>query len=286
MRFSVSHTTTYRYGQSASESVAELRLCPVTGKTQTVESRSLEVQPEVPVRGFIDVWGNRVEYFSIPFRHPMLRIVSSSRVETRPQEPVDYCRTVTVAEARQIVNRSSFEAVDYRRPSRLVPVGDVLKPLEVEFIRSSAFLLETIGAVNEWIHRNFEYVPGATDVRTPLADVISIRKGVCQDFAHVLLSILRTGGIPARYVSGYIEPVDPTREGSELIGAAASHAWVEALLPGGRWWGLDPTNNQEAGERHIKVAVGRDYDDVAPFRGTFKGALDQDMDVEVEIDRI
>ncbi len=286
MRFSVSHTTHYRYAQPASESVAELRLCPVSGPGQEVESRSLQVDPHAPVGTFVDYWGNRAEYFAIPFRHSTLRIVSSSVVETHLQEPVDYCAEVSVAEARQIVNRSSVEAVEYRRPSRLVPIGKVLQPLGGCFVRGNASVVETVCAVNEWIHENFEYVPGATDVRTPLDQVIAIRKGVCQDFAHVLLSLFRTGGIPARYVSGYIEAVDPTQPGAELIGAAASHAWVEVLLPGGRWWGVDPTNNQVVGERHIKVAVGRDYDDVAPFRGTFKGVTQQELDVAVEIDRL
>jgi len=286
VRFSVSHTTSYEYAQPASESVAELRLCPVSSPEQVVESRSLEVDPQVGVGNFVDYWGNRVEYFAIPFRHSTLRMVSSSVVETRLQEPVDYCSEVSVAEARQIVNRSSIEAIEYRRPSRLVPIGSVLKPFGERFVKANESVVETVWAANRWIHENFEYVPGATDVRTPLDQVISIRKGVCQDFAHVLLSIFRTGGIPARYVSGYIEPVDPTQPGSELIGAAASHAWVEVLLPGGRWWGLDPTNHQAVGERHIKVAVGRDYDDVAPFRGTFKGVTQQELEVSVEIDRL
>lgn len=286
MRFAVSHTTFYRYEQPASESVAELRLWPVSGSSQTVEGRELTIEPSARVGSFTDFWGNRVEYFAIPFRHESLRIVSSAEVETHAQGSVDYCAEVTVAEARQIVNRSSIEAVEFRRPSRLVPLGEVLKPLGKRFVLADAPVVGTAWAINSWIRRNFEYVPGATDVRTPLEDVVGLRKGVCQDFAHVMLSILRTGGIPARYVSGYIEPVDPTQADSELIGAAASHAWVEVLLPGGRWWGLDPTNDQVAGERHIKVAVGRDYDDVAPFRGTFKGVTGQELEVDVRIERI
>lgn len=243
------------------------------------------MKPEAPVGGFDDYWGNRVEYFAIPFRHTTLGIVSTSEVSTQAQEPVDYCAEVSVAEARQIVNRSSFDAIEFRRPSRLVPIGGVLAPLGETFVRSGHPLVDTVWEVNRWIHRNIEYVPGATDVRTSLEEIVRIRKGVCQDFAHLMLSILRTGGIPARYVSGYIEAVDPTEDGSELVGAAASHAWVEVLLPGGRWWGLDPTNDQAAGERHIRIAAGRDYDDVAPFRGTFKGVLEQELEVAVGIER-
>ncbi len=257
----------------------------MSGPWQTVLSRNLVVDPDVPVGSFEDYWGNRVEYFAIPFRHPTLEIASSSVVETAHQAPVNYCADVTVAEARQILSRSALSSIDYRRPTRLVPLGAVLRPLETEFYRSSAPLVETVLTINQWIYENFKYVPGATDVSTPLKNVIQMRKGVCQDFAHAMLSILRTAGIPARYVSGYIEPVDPTIPGSELVGSAASHAWIEVSLPGNRWWGLDPTNNQVVGDRHIKVATGRDYHDVAPFRGTFRGVLEQNLKVSVDINR-
>ncbi|MGE9289512.1 MAG: transglutaminase family protein, partial [Puniceicoccales bacterium] len=237
VRFSVSHTTFYKYAQPASESVAELRLCPMSGPCQLVQSRSLKVDPDVPVGSFEDYWGNSVEYFAIPFRHKTLKISSSSEVETSPQGSVDYCNDVSVAETRQIIARSSLKAIDLRRPTRMVPLGKVLRCLNKRFVRSNASIIDTALSLNEWIYKNFEYVPGATNVSTPLERVLEIRKGVCQDFAHVMLSILRTGGIPARYVSGYIEHVDPTKPGSELVGAAASHAWVEINLPGDRWWG-------------------------------------------------
>jgi len=127
-------------------------------------------------------------------------------------------------------------------------------------------------------------MPGVTDVSTPISDVVKHRRGVCQDFANLMLAILRSNGLPARYVSGYIEAFDP-ESGDEMTGAAASHAWVEVYLPGGTWWGLDPTNNQVVGERHIVVAVGRDYHDVAPMRGTYKGANDQKLKVIVSLER-
>jgi transglutaminase-like putative cysteine protease len=158
--------------------------------------------------------------------------------------------------------------------------------LRKRFFREATPLREALEDLNNWIYTNFTYKPGVTNVSTPLSTVLRQRKGVCQDFAHLMLSIIRHNGLPARYVSGYIEPVDPTRPGgSELVGAAASHAWVEVNLPNGTWWGLDPTNNQCAGERHVKVAVGRDYHDVAPLRGTFKGASNQKLQVIVSMKR-
>jgi transglutaminase-like putative cysteine protease len=164
-------------------------------------------------------------------------------------------------------------------------LGDVLRPLKRRPLGAGATLGEVLHELNGWIHREFTYKPGVTDISTPLATVVKQRVGVCQDFAHLMLAILRTIGLPARYVSGYIEHFDPTKTDARLIGAAASHAWVEVFLPGGEWYGLDPTNNQPAGERHVVTAVGRDYHDVAPMRGTYKGMLDQKLQVIVSLQR-
>lgn len=286
MKFSLSHKTSYQYEVPVSESVGEVRLCPLSSDNQTVLSRSLDIDPNVAVGHFEDVWGNRVEFFSIPYRHSSLELTSRALVETRDQPDVGYCEEVTNAEAKQIFSSQLAQYYDFKRPSRLVPIGSVLRPLRHNFIRPQASLLESVKEINHWIYRNFEYVSGATDVETPIAETIKMRKGVCQDFAHLMLSILRTGGVPARYVSGYIEAVDPTDTEQELVGAAASHAWVEVALPGGYWWGLDPTNNQVVGQRHIKVAVGRDYDDVAPLRGTFRGPINQELEVAVSLERM
>lgn len=283
------HTTDYRYGSPAAESVGELRVFPVDDVHQTVDGRDLEIDPRVEVDTYTDYYGNRAEWFAIPFRHDRLRITSRSRVRTGVPVFPEPCLQVSVAEARQIARRQQ-DLYDFRAPSRHVPIGAVLLPLRVErFLGSSDALVDAVEGLNQWIHENFTYASGATDVNTPLATVVKRRKGVCQDFAHLMLSILRTNGLPCRYVSGYIEPVDPTVEdskASELVGAAASHAWVEVWLPGGHWMGFDPTNRQLVGERHIRVAVGRDYSDVPPFRGTFKGASGHQLEVAVEIQRV
>jgi transglutaminase-like putative cysteine protease len=286
MHFRIIHETRYRYGSPASESVGELRLCPLDSPSQRVTNRSLSLDPEVPIDAFTDYFGNTVECFAIPFRHQRLQVRMLAEVETRPAAVPGPAADLPLAEALRLNRQRAIELYPYRLQTRAVPLGGILAPLRKRFFRGATPLREALLELNAWIHGHFAYQPGVTDISTPLATVIRKRRGVCQDFAHLMLAILRTHGIPARYISGYIEPVDPTvSDGAELIGAAASHAWVEACLPDGTWWGLDPTNNQCAGERHVKIATGRDYHDAAPLRGTYKGAVNQKLHVIVSMRR-
>lgn len=286
MRFQISHETVYRYGAPASESVGELRIFPVDTPGQRVGRLRVRLDPNAPVDTFTDYFGNTVGSFAIPSPHKRLRVKMSAEVETFPPSDPGPAADLPVGQGRRLNPDRRIDLYLYRQPTAAVPLGSALKPLKRAFLREAVPLREALQDLNGWIHREFRYQPGVTEVSTPLCDIIRRRQGVCQDFAHLMLAILRTHGLPARYVSGYIEPHDPTRSGgAELIGAAASHAWVEVNLPNGRWWGWDPTNNQCAGERHVKVAVGRDYHDVAPLRGTYKGALSQKLQVIVSIKR-
>lgn len=285
MKFRVVHQTEYIYSEPASESFAELRICPKDTEWQKVYRRGLELSPSVKVDQYEDYFGNIVEFFSIPFRHHRLNIKAWAEVETLSFLPPEASLCVSVAEARQIFNTQMLELFEFLQPCHHVPLHAVLAPLQKHFIRPQDTLKEALLEVNSWIFRQFKYVPGATEISTPLEEVILKRQGVCQDFAHLMLSILRTYGLPCRYVSGYIEAYDPTITDPSLIGATASHAWIEVFLPGGIWWGLDPTNNQVVGERHVRVAVGRDYRDVAPLRGTYKGAQNQKLQVMVSVKR-
>jgi len=286
MKFTVSHKTEYQYRTPASESYAELRLCPQTVGHQVVKKQSLTINPEVETEQYTDFFGNRVQFFSIPYRHESLRITSRAEVETSPVTMPELATEVTIAEARQIMTNRLQANYPFLQPTELVPLRQSIDPLKVTHLcKDSLTFGEAIVELNTWIFRNFKYKPGVTDITTPLPTIIKQRKGVCQDFAHLMLAILRTFRLPARYVSGYIEAYDPETTDPGLIGAAASHAWVEVALPGGHWIGLDPTNNQIASERHVKVAVGRDYRDVAPLTGTFKGATDQKLEVIVSVKR-
>lgn len=284
MLFQVSHTTEYKYAVPASESFAELRVWPQTNASQKVISRRLELSPDAKVEHYIDYFGNHVEFFSIPHRHSSLTVTSEAEIETSAVEPPASALDVSIGEARQIYNSRRYQLFEFMEPSYHVPLNQHRR-IRKRFFRQSASLGESLLALNSWIYRNFEYRPGETSISTPISEIVSERRGVCQDFAHLMLAILRSNGIPARYVSGYIEAYDPDVADSELVGAAASHAWVEVYLPGGVYWGLDPTNDQVVGERHIEVAFGRDYSDVAPMRGTYKGATDQKLNVIVSLER-
>ncbi len=285
MRFRVTHRTEYAYRAPASESFAEVRVWPRDTRTQKVLQRKLTIEPRVPVDNYIDYFGNHVEFFSVPFRHPRLAVEASAEVETFPMPDVSEALAVDVAEARQLFQSQMHKLYDFLQPSDTVPLGELLRPLKRRFFAPGSTLGESLLELNGWIYKEFAYRPGVTDISTPLQKVVQQRNGVCQDFAHLMLSIVRTSGLPARYVSGYIEPYDPEKTDPALVGAAASHAWVEVFLPGGEWYGLDPTNNQPAGVRHVVTAVGRDYHDVAPMRGTYKGALDQRLQVIVSLQR-
>ena len=283
MLFSVSHKTKYTYEGTASESFSELRVWPQSHAAQRVTSRALLTDPGAIVDHYVDYFGNNVEFFSIPYRHESLTVEARSEVETFDVQPPASVLDTAVGEARQIFNSQLYQIFEYLQPSSLVPLDQHAR-IRKRFFSQADTIGESLLRLNEWIYRNFDYRPGVTDISTPVSEVVRLRRGVCQDFANLMLAILRSNGFPARYVSGYIEAFDP-ESGAALTGAAASHAWVEVFLPGGIWWGLDPTNNQATGERHIVVAVGRDYDDVAPMRGTYKGASDQRLKVEVSLER-
>lgn len=284
MRFKVSHTTEYKYAVPASESFAELRVWPQDNPSQRIISRRLEVAPEVRVDQYVDYFGNNVEFFSIPYRHHSLTVTSEADIETSPRQLPEAALGISVGEARQIFNSRRYQLFEFMEPSYHVPLNQHRR-IRKQFFRQADSFGDALRALNTWIYKNFKYRSGETSISTPIHDVVAQRRGVCQDFAHLMLAILRSNGIPARYVSGYIEAYDPETIDPELVGASASHAWVEVYLPGGTWWGLDPTNNQAAGERHIEVAFGRDYSDVAPMRGTYKGAMDQKLNVIVSLER-
>ncbi|NDV61180.1 transglutaminase family protein [Puniceicoccales bacterium CK1056] len=286
MRFLISHETIYAYANPASESVGELRICPVDTKFQKIQNRKLILEPDIPVESYQDYFGNTVECFAVPFRHKQLRVRMEAEVTTIPRPAPASIAEIPFGQARRLSRNARISLYLYRLPTPAVPLGVAPAELGKRFFRESKPLRDCLLDLNSWIYNEFEYCPGVTDVSTPLETIIQDSRGVCQDFAHLMLSILRTNGLVARYVSGYIEPTDPTiQDGAELIGAAASHAWVEVHLADGTWWGLDPTNNQSVGERHVKISVGRDYHDVAPLRGSYKGATSQKLQVIVSMQR-
>ena len=284
MRFEIRHTTDYRYEHPASEAYVEARLTPPERPGQRILAHEIVFDPAAPVSDYTDYFGNRTVFYSMVRRHEQLTVTNRLTVET--SEPVlsSAAMELTIGEARQIFSSVATDVFDYLRPTAAVPSGGQSAKWARRLLRCDASLRSGIEGLNEAIHHGFKYTKGATENWTPLAAIWKARAGVCQDFAHVMLAILRTAGLPARYVCGYIE-TDPPKDGRRLVGAVATHAWVEVMVPGMAWVALDPTNNQWCGERHVAVSCGRDFADATPLRGTFKGSGGQKMSVKVVMKR-
>ncbi len=284
MRFAIIHTTDYRYEHAASEAYVEARLTPPERPGQRILARELVFDPPAPVSTYPDYFGNTTMFYSMVKRHEHLTVTSRLEVETAPVPRPAEALALSVGETRQIFSSVTTDVFDWLRPSPAVPTGGLAVAWARRWLRPDAALGPALEALNGEIHRFFTYDPSATENWTPLAQVWKARAGVCQDFAHIMLSVLRTAGLPARYVCGYIE-TDPPRNGRRLVGAVATHAWVEVLAPGRTWVAIDPTNDQWCSERHVAVSFGRDFSDATPLRGTFKGSGGQSMKVKVRMKR-
>lgn len=256
----VEHQSVYRYGAEVLASYNEARMTPMTTDRQiTVESR-LEVAPWVRPWRYIDYWGSVVDSFDIQAPHSELRVNASSVVETTtPPEPPEGVGWEAVTDPGVVDRWSEFLA-----PTGYVPVDPELSRLAAG-LRDGHDPAATARAVGDFVSGRLTYTPGSTSVHTSAPEAFAAGEGVCQDYVHIALSLLRANGIPARYVSGYIHPQADATPGQAHVGE--SHAWFEAWL--GEWWGWDPTNAGPAGDRHVIVGRGRDYADVAPLRGIY-----------------
>lgn len=279
--YSIRHLTRFRYSQPISESIMETRMHPRSDAHQHCLTFSLSVSPRCRVFTYRDHLGNNVHHFDIPGDHTQLVIVAESVVEMQelPEPP-------------RFLSAEAWTALD-----ELVESGDYW-----EMLLPSTFAVETTAVIdlaarlgatrrddplmlvhelNQSLFDYFEYVPRATRVDSPIDEAITSRKGVCQDFAHAMIALLRHVRIPARYVSGYLYR---SRESHDRSTPDATHAWVEALMPHLGWVGFDPTNNLLAHCRHIRTAVGRDYADVPPTHGIFRGKTASELYVAVHVE--
>jgi transglutaminase-like putative cysteine protease len=281
MIFRVRHATRFRYEALAYESHNELRLRPCGDAAQLVLSFDLQVEPRASIFEFSDYFGNRVHSVSIHPRHDSLSIVTTALVERLPgfgdsSIPMTFDRYLVDDEVRTREN-SEFLSV-----SRYVPFSDRLRKFFwMARPRRSEDVAEYVLRIVCFIRDQFGYDTGTTDVHSSLDEILSAGGGVCQDFAHLTLGVLRLAGVPARYVSGYMGP----QPGAKPVpGEQATHAWIEALLPGAGWTGFDPTHRCRTDIRHIRVAVGRDYADATPVRGVYRSAAGRNtMSVDLEV---
>ncbi|HEX9259750.1 MAG TPA: transglutaminase family protein [Acidimicrobiales bacterium] len=289
IRYHVTHRTLYLYDEPVTSGHTLAHLVPREAPWQQVQSASVRVDPvALEQSDHLDRWGNRITYVSVEQPHDHLEVLSEAEVTVWPQLwPAETDSwEVVVAATTTDTSEDGLLARACVLPSRHVPVDAAVADYAAPSFPRGRPIAEALGDLSERIHRDFVFDPAATEVSTPLADVLSSRRGVCQDFAHLAIGCLRSVGLGARYVSGYIETV-PIPGQPRLVGADASHAWCSVRLPGWGWLDVDPTNDQLPPERHVTVAWGRDYDDVAPVRGVVFGpSTRQTLEVAVDVHRI
>lgn len=280
MYYSIRHVTRFRYSAPVRENFTEVRKQPRSEGSQRCVNFSLHTSPRARVLAYRDDFGNYIHHFDIPGRHGDLTITAQALVEMQPLPVLP--NALEPGAWEQLDAMTANDAYfDYLMPSKAVVASPELDGLAVTLgLDRSRDPLTMLRRLNSAMFDYFDYAPQTTTIDTPIADAIIAGRGVCQDFAHIMLGLLRSVGVPARYVSGYLF----NRSGShDRSVAEASHAWVEALLPGLGWIGFDPTNDLIAGDRHIRTAVGRDYHDVPPTRGVYRGAADTELSVAVQV---
>jgi transglutaminase-like putative cysteine protease len=283
-RYHLIHITEFAYDGPVSESYNEVRLRPIHDERQSCLSFRVITAPHANCTAYRDAYGNSVYQFNVLPEHHRLRIETESIVLTHDTHETS-AEQVRLADLDWLKEDLSEEYYEFIAPTGYVPHLPALREyIEAAETVSGGDGIGFVQALSDLIHSRFRYVPGATHVHSSIADSLSISAGVCQDFAHLLLGAVRMRGLPARYVSGYLVPgraATPGAKQEEVIGGQASHAWAEVLIPGGTWMGFDPTLGGPVGLRHVRVAYGRDYGDVAPVRGVYKGHAGQSLSVDV-----
>lgn len=290
MRYQVHHTTRYAYSEPVPLCYNELHLTPRDTPRQTCVDHQLTILPAPhKIEDSRDYFGNHVCFFNIQERHQELEVTARSEVclqggDYIPPETTPAWEQVR-ADALSSLDPEALDARQFIYDSPLAAASDELALLAADSFAPGRPWLEAVLHLMKRIHRDFIYDPTATTVTTPLDTVLEIRRGVCQDFAHLQIACLRAIGLPARYVSGYLLTMPPPGE-SRLIGADASHAWVAAWCRGLGWIEFDPTNNLVPYVDHITVAWGRDYGDVCPVKGVFVGGGIHSMHISVDVQAI
>lgn len=276
-RFIIHHITKYTYAEPVRDSANQIMLMPVKDENQEVQSQRLTITGEPHVQIFKDYYGNEVGSFMNIAPHKELVIDSTIAVVTKarifPQDDVPIEQQWEhLYQIRYVV-----PFIDFLKQENFLALGEVKKIADAGFYKSVSVYVAVL-QLTKYVYQNFKYIKGITSIETTLDEVWGLKAGVCQDFAHMLLVTLRLLGIPARYVSGYVCPSD-----SDLRGEGATHAWVEAYIPFYGWLGFDPTNNCIVSELHVRLAIGRSFNDCSPVKGTYKGTAKQSLEVGVSV---
>jgi transglutaminase-like putative cysteine protease len=286
MIYAVVHTTTFTYQPAVRESVMEVRLQPRSDGAQHCLTFELEVSPAANIMQYRDFMGNTVHHFDIARKHSQVKVIARSSVDVQPVAPPSSA------------DSGSWDDLD-RALAAPAPTEDYWEMLLPSQFAKSSLQLEALAAdlrcehrdtplqllteLNQSIYESFAYVPNSTSVDSPIDDALISRQGVCQDFAHIMIALVRPLRIPCRYVSGYMFHRDEAEEKKDRSLEGASHAWIEAVIPNLGWVAFDPTNNLIGADRHIRVAIGRDYADVPPTRGVHKGEAQSALSVAVTV---
>ncbi|MBY6412053.1 transglutaminase family protein [Rhodococcus sp. BP-252] len=273
----VVHTTGYKYDAPVTSSYNEARLTPRSDHRQNVILNRVETNPVTRSFRYTDYWGTAVTAFDLHAPHTELEVTGSSVVETDPFTPPEETASWEYLASEAVVDRFD-EVLGF---TVYVPQNRQLASIAKKLTKGLP-PQESVVAIAEWVHEEMSYVPGTTGVHTSAVEAWSEKKGVCQDYAHLTLLLLRSVGIPSRYCSGYLHPKKEAVVGASVEGQ--SHAWIEAWT--GAWWGYDPTNAIPVSEQHVSVGLGRDYADVPPLKGIYSGGGSTDLDVVVEITRL
>ncbi len=289
--YQLTHRTRYDYTFPVSQSYHSVCLRPPnTQRYQEIEDYRISITPNpLDYTERKDFFGNRVGFFSIQEFHEVFEVVNEFKATVYDSTPPADELTTTCLQVKKslhgIRNRSILDALQYIYPSSLVPESEEIESFAQPFFEDSKSFLQSVLELNEYIYKEFEFDPKATDIATPVSDVLKLKRGVCQDFAHLMIAAIRNMNLPARYVSGYLLTLTPEGQ-SRLAGSDASHAWVAVFIPGYGWIDVDPTNNLVVSNQHIRVAAGRDFNDVSMVKGAITGGGPSQLLVEVSVDPI
>ena len=294
--YSIQHLTRFDYSNSVCESAMEIRMQPRSDSNQRCLTFSLSVSPRCRVFSYRDHLGNQVHHFDIPGDHRQLVIVAHALVEQQPLGAIPQRLSSSAwLELDTLLSQGDFW--EMLLPSTFAEPTEALRALAAEWkIARRDDPLSLLREINGLVYKNFEYLPRSTNVDSPIDVALGSRRGVCQDFAHIMIALTRLLGIPCRYVSGYLCHGEAAANGivmdeglsgetvDERGAPSATHAWVEAFLPQLGWVGFDPTNDLVANDRHIRTALGRDYADVPPTHGVYRGKTESELSVAVHVE--
>jgi len=290
MNFKITHTTAYTYKEAVSLCHNIARLIPRDTHIQVCKAVSVTISPQPDVINECeDFFGNKVMYFAIQEEHEKLSVTVSSEINRLPvtglSNPHSFMPWEEIKQRVLDHTPENFEASQFIAKTPMTDGNDEIEAFALQSFTTGRPVYEATLDLTRRIYAGFEYKPGFTTIATPVNDIVKERKGVCQDFAHFAIACLRSIGLPARYVSGYIETTPPPGV-EKLKGVDASHAWFALYVPNVGWIDFDPTNNQVPGLQHITIGWGRDYADIAPLKGVILSSGPHKLDVTVDVKRV